>query len=146
MLYTIGNTIAEGAYAIVQECTDYFQQPFVVKIQKPQREKKLVEGDWKRERDIISSLNHPNIIRLYDAFIFNNLYYFVLEQAQGSLRQIILHPERANIVPIKTEFSDNGFPSSIVLQIFSQLLSAVCHIHKKKIIHRDLQVFPTQSI
>ena len=44
--------------------------------------------------EFLLSVNHPNIIQLYDAFNFNNLYYYVLEKADGSLRDLVEnHPQ-----------------------------------------------------
>jgi len=140
MYYTIGNVIAEGAFALVCKCTDYFGQPFVVKIQKPQREKKLVKTTWKVERDFMVSINHPNVIRLYDAFIYNNLFYYVLEEAQGSLRDLIKDPSKPGVVPPVSQFGIPVLPIDIVMLFTSQILSALCCIHKNKIVHRDIQV------
>lgn len=140
MYYTIGTVIAEGAFAIVCKCTDFFGQPFVVKIQKPQREKKLVKTTWKAERDFMLSLNHPNVIRLYDSFIYNNLYYYVLEEAQGSLRDLIKDPSKIGVTPQVSQFGIPVLPFDFVMQFTGQILSALCSIHKNKIVHRDLQV------
>lgn len=130
MHYTIGERLAEGSYAVVHLCEDYFQQPFVMKIQKPHRCKTLVETDWNKERDFLQTVNHPNTIRLYDAFVYNNLYYYVMERADGTLRSLL------------DEHSKNrtGLPFETFINFAGQLLSGLCHIHKKKIIHRDLQV------
>jgi len=130
MHYTIGQRVAEGSYAVVHQCRDYFHQIFVMKIQKPHRCKTIVETDWNKERDFMSTVNHPNTIRLYDAFVYNNLYYYVMERADGTLRSLL------------DEHSNNRttLPFDTFINFARQLLSGLCHIHKKKIIHRDLQV------
>ena len=130
MHYTIGRRVAEGSYAVVHECCDYFRQTFVMKIQKPHRCKNIVEEDWNKERDFMESVNHPNTIRLYDAFIYNNLYFYVMERADGTLRSL-LEEHMANRTTL---------PFDRFISFAGQLLSGLCHIHKKNIIHRDLQV------
>ena len=132
MHYTIGQRIAEGSYAVVHLCEDYFRQAFVMKIQKPHRCKTIVETDWNKERDFLVSMNHPNTIRLYDAFVYNNLYYYVMERADGTLRGLLEDQNKTNIPLLFETFVDFA----------GQLLSGLCHIHKKKVIHRDLQVRP----
>ena len=130
MHYTIADRLAEGSYAVVHLCEDYFRQPFVMKIQKPHRCKTLVETDWNKERDFLQTVNHPNTIRLYDAFVYNNLYYYVMERADGTLRSLL--DDQAKRSP--------GLAFDTFVNFARQLLSGLCHIHKKKIIHRDLQV------
>ena len=130
MHYTIGQRIAEGSYAVVHLCEDYFRQAFVMKIQKPHRCKTIVETDWNKERDFLVTVNHPNTIRLYDAFVYNNLYYYVMERADGTLRSLLDEQNK----------SGKPLPFETFVDFAGQLLSGLCHIHKKKIIHRDLQV------
>src|SRR3990167_6545006 len=130
MHYTVKQKLAEGSYGFVHLCEDFFKQIFILKIQKTSRTKEIVERDWEKERDFMQEVEHPNIIRLYDAFVYNNLYYYVLERADGSLRNLLEENHKKN-----TPFDLDTF-----MDFAAQLLSALCHIHKKNIIHRDLQV------
>lgn len=41
--------------------------------------KKKERGDMEREIDIMSSLHHPRLIQMYDAFDYDNHIYVVLE-------------------------------------------------------------------
>jgi len=127
MEYTIGNKLGEGAYAWVYECSDFFNQRLVAKVQKPQRAKKTVEDDWKKEQSFMQTVNHPNVITLYDTFVYNNLYFYILERADGTLR---------NHIPA----SGGGMAMELVLELVPQILSGLTHIHQKRIVHRDLQV------
>jgi hypothetical protein len=131
MFYTIGYKLAEGNYAVVHRCTDFFNQEFVVKIQKTKQSKDKIEKNWKSEKKLMLSVNHPNVIKLYDAFIYNNLYYYVLEKAEGTLREKL---EKGFIF---------NFPE--IVDFSCQILSGLCHIHHKQIIHRDLQVIIPHS-
>lgn len=88
------------------------------------REKKL--NYVKVERDAMSKLNHPNIVRL--ALTFQdpqNLYYVVEYAAHGDL-QTVLNDK----IAIDLE------QSKITL---GQILLAIAHMHQKRILHRDLK-------
>ena len=112
----------------MHRCTDFFNQEFVVKIQKTQQSKDKIEKNWKSEKKMLLSVNHPNVIQLYDAFIFNNLYYYVLEKADGTLRDRLDPAKGVN------------FSLPEIVDICCQILSGLSHIHQKQIVHRDLQV------
>jgi eukaryotic-like serine/threonine-protein kinase len=88
-----------------------------------------------RERDILASLEHPHIARLYDAGIDDSgCPYLAMEYVQGQ--------------PL-TDWCDAhqlGVPDR--LEIFLQVLEAVRFAHEKQIIHRDLKpsnILVTQS-
>lgn len=77
---------------MVHECKDFFGQPFVLKIIKPQRSKRQIEEDFRKERGFLSKVLHPNVTQMYDSFSHNNLFYYVLERAEGSLRDLLETP------------------------------------------------------
>lgn len=65
---------------------------------------------------------------MYDAFVYNNLYYLILEKADGNLRE---HITKSGYIGNETE----------VIGIAGQILSGLEHIHNKGIIHRDVISF-----
>ncbi|MBV8740176.1 MAG: serine/threonine-protein kinase, partial [Sinobacteraceae bacterium] len=79
-----------------------------------------------RERDILASLEHPHIARLYDAGVdASGLPYLSMEYVQGR--------------PV-TEWCDAhrlGIPER--LKVYLQMLEAVNYAHQHQIIHRDLK-------
>jgi serine/threonine-protein kinase len=79
-----------------------------------------------RERDILESLAHPNIARLYDAGVTPaGQPWLALEYIEG--------------VPIN-EYCDAkrlGLPERI--RLFAQVLQAIQHAHSHLVIHRDLK-------
>jgi len=85
-----------------------------------------LEARFTRERDILASLEHPHIARLYDAGVDpQGLPYLAMEYVQGA--------------PL-TDWCDShrlGIPER--LGLFLQVLEAVHYAHEKKIIHRDLK-------
>ena len=82
---------------------------------------------FQREAQLSSTLNHPNIIKIYDFGVFDDgRPYYVMEYVKGpNLRQILDSKDR--------------LPVDRAVTIFLQLCDALSHIHKADFIHRDLK-------
>jgi serine/threonine-protein kinase len=79
-----------------------------------------------REAKITASLDHQNIVKVFDLLIDNNNYYLIMEFIDGtSLRNYL---ENRNEINILNE-----------LDLFLQILDGVEYAHNKNIVHRDLK-------
>jgi eukaryotic-like serine/threonine-protein kinase len=79
-----------------------------------------------RERDILATLNHPHIARLYDAGLTEDGQpYLALEYVEGIRIDAYCHEHRLSI------------PDR--LRLFLQVVDAVAHAHSKLTVHRDLK-------
>ena len=79
-----------------------------------------------RERDILATLNHPNIATLYDAGVAEDGQPFLsLEYVEG--------------LPIDEYCRSRSLPLRARLSLFLQVGNAVAHAHAKLIVHRDLK-------
>jgi serine/threonine protein kinase len=79
-----------------------------------------------REGRLISNLVHPNIIKIYCFYTYENYLYNVMEYAKGGeLTQLIN--------------SKDPIPEPKIKNIFRQIYNAVQYIHNKNVIHRDLK-------
>ena len=79
-----------------------------------------------REREILASLNHPNIATLYDAGIAaDGQPFLALEYVQGE--------------PIDQYCRTRSLSLRVRLALFLQVTRAVAHAHAKLIVHRDLK-------
>ncbi|KQW43413.1 MULTISPECIES: serine/threonine-protein kinase [unclassified Roseateles] len=80
----------------------------------------------KRERDILASLTHPHIARLYDAGTDDHgRPYLAMEYVQGR--------------PIDEHCEAEGASVAQRLRLLLQVCSAVAHAHAQLVIHRDLK-------
>jgi tetratricopeptide (TPR) repeat protein len=79
-----------------------------------------------RERDILESLAHPNIARLYDAGVTPaGQPYLALEYVEG--------------VPLNAFCDSKRLGLAERLALFAQVLQAIQHAHSHLVIHRDLK-------
>lgn len=99
---------------------------FVLKGLKPEfRQVDIYEKALRKEYDILSTLQHPNIISV-DSF----------EEVEGMGKCIALeYVSGKNLSDAMKE----GMSMEVKLQVIGELLDAIEYIHKKQIVHRDLK-------
>jgi eukaryotic-like serine/threonine-protein kinase len=79
-----------------------------------------------RERDILATLEHPNIARLYDAGLDEQgRPWLALEHVQG--------------LPIDRHCAERGLAVHARVALLLQALEALAHAHDKQVLHRDLK-------
>jgi serine/threonine protein kinase len=82
------------------------------------------ENDYKREFTVLQNLNHKNIIRCFEAFLYENYFYLILEYAEeGDLNEL------AGKVDNEAE----------LLEISFQIIEGIRNLHANHIIHRDIK-------
>ncbi|MFO1317179.1 MAG: serine/threonine-protein kinase [Burkholderiales bacterium] len=83
-------------------------------------------GRFARERDILASLAHPNIARLYDAGVTGDGQpYLALEYVEGE--------------PLPAWCDARRLPLRERLALFRDVLRAVAYAHANLVVHRDLK-------
>jgi eukaryotic-like serine/threonine-protein kinase len=79
-----------------------------------------------RERDILATLSHPHIARLYDAGVdVHGRPYLAMEVVQGQ--------------PIDVYCNEHALTVAQRLQLLLQVATAVAHAHARLVVHRDLK-------
>ena len=79
----------------------------------------------KNEINILKSLSHPNIVKIYEFFDTALNYYIVTEYCKrGEL----------------FEYINNKYYERQLAVLFYQVFSGLCYLHEKKILHRDLKL------
>jgi serine/threonine protein kinase len=85
---------------------------------------------FEREARAAARLRHPNIVRVYDYDIQDELYYIVMEYIDGgSLKDRITAAAKRSQV----------LPTAETLQIFRQAAGAIDYAHQQGMIHRDIK-------
>lgn len=81
----------------------------------------------KDEINILSSLDHPNIVKYYETYESPNYLYLVMEYCHGG--------------ELFKKLTENGedFTEQKAARIMKSLFLAVNHLHSKGIAHRDLK-------
>ena len=85
---------------------------------------------FKNEINILSKVDHPNIIRLYEIFEDERYISLIMEYCQGG--ELF---QKINDLAEK----DQSFSEKEAVKIFKQLMSAVSYCHSQGICHRDLK-------
>jgi serine/threonine protein kinase len=103
-----------------------FRRDVALKLPRLTHQRADLEQRFARERDILASLEHPQIARFYDAGIDpDGLPYFAMEYVQGQWL---------------TDWCDsNRLGVSGRLKLLLEVLKAVQYAHEKHVIHRDLK-------
>lgn len=126
--YEIIRSIGEGGMANVYLANDTILDRLVaVKVLRGDlsEDEKFVRR-FQREAIAASSLNHPNIVEVYDVGEDNGKYYIVMEYVDGKTLKSLIKKRGALTLPE-------------VVDIMLQLASAISCAHDSYIIHRDIK-------
>ena len=83
-----------------------------------------------KEVKLMQPLDHPNIIKYLDSFIYNNELIIATEWAErGDLKRLIKQATQ----------DDTPFQEIKIWDFISQVGAALQHMHEKRIMHRDLK-------
>lgn len=115
-----------GAVYLAERADGEFDQTVAVKLIKRGMDTDLILKRFRRERQILAALNHPNIAYfLGGGSTSDGLPYFVMEFIEGKSLYRFCDENRLNI--------------NERLQIFKQICDAVQAAHEIQVIHRDLK-------
>ncbi len=126
--YEIIRSIGEGGMANVYLAYDtILDRKVAVKVLRGDlaEDEKFVRR-FQREAIAASSLSHPNIVEVYDVGEDDDKYYIVMEYVHGQTLKSLIKRRGALTLPE-------------VIDIMSQLTSAISCAHDSYIIHRDIK-------
>lgn len=126
--YELLGRIGTGGMANVYKATDLKDNTTVaVKVLREEflSNEELVRR-FKNESKAISLLNHPNIVKVFDVSVTDELQYIVMEHIDG----ITLHDYLAQRPDLTWKEA---------LHFITQLLQALEHAHSKGVVHRDIK-------
>ncbi|XP_038666810.1 NUAK family SNF1-like kinase 1 [Scyliorhinus canicula] len=127
--YQLRETLGKGTYGRVKAATERLTGRTVA-IKSIRKDRIKNEQDMvhiRREIEILSSLNHPHIISIYEVFENKDNMVIVMECAnKGELYDYI--SERRKLSERETRM------------FFRQIVAAIHYCHKNGVIHRDLKL------
>lgn len=127
--YLLGREIGKGSYAVVRHAIR--TQDSVPVAVKTYEKLRLFDSHRKRgisrEIQVLRSLDHPNIVRLYEKVEDAKEINLVMEYIEGCSLHYYLKKNRV-------------LSESTARSIFRQVLSAVSYCHSQDITHRDIKL------
>jgi len=124
--YHIGALIGQGCFGKVYKGRRRYTGKVVALkfLSKRGKSDKDIKN-FRLELGILRGLDHPNIIRLLDSCETVNEFVVVTEFAYGELYEIFQ--------------DDKHLPEDQIKIIARQLVGALCYLHGKRIVHRDMK-------
>ncbi|KAM5288036.1 serine/threonine-protein kinase Nek3 [Ctenodactylus gundi] len=91
----------------------------------------------RREAVLLAKMKHPNIVAFKESFEAEGHLYIVMEYCDGGDLMQKIKQQKGKL-----------FPENMILNWFTQMCLGVNHIHRKRVLHRDIKsknVFLTHS-
>jgi serine/threonine protein kinase len=105
---------------------DQYRKQVALKLVRAGQDSQVVFGRFKNERQILASLDHPNIARLLDGGTTDDgAPYFVMELIEGQ--------------PLGQYCDDHRLRINDRLKLFLHVCSAVQFAHQRLVVHRDIK-------
>ena len=115
-----------GSVWLAERVDGLFTRRVALKLVHPALMDRVMTERVGREREILATLDHPNIARLFDAgFAEDGQPYLALEYVAGT--------------PLTTYCDERRLSIAARLELLHQVLSAVQYAHANLVIHRDLK-------
>jgi serine/threonine protein kinase len=126
--YVLGRRLGQGGFATVYEARHQdTNQRVALKILHGTKELEAeVQRRFVREVLLLKKLDHPNIVRIYEAGLHEGSIYYVMELVEcGTLKDVLLARYR--------------LPWREAAEVAVQVCRALAHAHLRGCVHRDLK-------
>eukprot|EP00933_Yihiella_yeosuensis_P053906 TRINITY_DN52220_c0_g1_i1.p1 TRINITY_DN52220_c0_g1~~TRINITY_DN52220_c0_g1_i1.p1 ORF type:complete len:490 (-),score=118.13 TRINITY_DN52220_c0_g1_i1:303-1772(-) len=126
------SSLGEGSYGTVYKGT-HRNTGAIRAIKAIDKAKISDEKRFQVEVDIQQSLDHPNIVKLYEVFIDAKRIYLVMELCTGGelFDRIVAEAEKHD--------GEKAFDERPCATYMQQILGAMSYLHNKKYCHRDIK-------
>lgn len=115
-----------GAVYLAVRADDQFKKRVAIKLVRRGMDSDFILRRFRHERQILASLDHPNIARLLDGGTTRDgSPYFVMEYIEG--------------LPIDEYCDRHQLPTAARLELFRTVCVAVQYAHQNLVVHRDLK-------
>ena len=118
--------LGSGSYGSVYKAKNLILENIVaIKVIEKVQENMIDDLEIKNEINILKTLSHPNIVKIYEFFDTPIYYYIVTEYCKkGEL----------------FDYIQNKYNERQLAVLFYQVFSGLVYLHEKKILHRDLKL------
>lgn len=124
--YTLKREIARGGMGVVYLAHDQaLNRPVAVKLLMPEHASAALAARFVREAQVLAHLRHPSIVTVHQVSESSGLYFYVMEWLEGETLQ-----DRLTRGPLTR---------AEVIQLGTDLLSALAAAHQHGWIHRDVK-------
>ncbi len=127
--YRLLRPLGEGGMGVVwlaERADGTLRRQVALKLPRPGLKQWRLDERFERERDILGSLEHPHIARLYEAGVTpDGQPFLAMEFVAGR--------------PITEQAEAAGLDVPARVRLFLQVLAAVQHAHQHLVVHRDLK-------
>lgn len=125
--YDIVREIHRGGQGVVYQAVQRTtQQKVAIKVMHGGPFASVTERQrLEREVRILATLNHPNIVRVYDSGEVQGAFYYVMDYVSGH--------------GLDTYIASGPHPIERTLGLFTTICSAISAAHMKGVIHRDIK-------
>jgi Protein kinase domain len=97
---------------------------YVVKQMIKDRVSKAILDEMQAEIDILSTLDHPHVVRIYETFQDKHNFYIVMEHLKGG-----------DLYSRRSQYTEPQ-----VAKIMTQICSALVYCHENNVVHRDIKM------
>lgn len=127
--YVLLQTLGEGEFGKVKlgVHTEFGVEVAIKLIRRGSLDDEVRASKVEREIDVLKTLRHPNIVRMFDVIDTEKYIGIVLEFAGGG--ELFDHI-----------LANRYLKEKDAQKLFAQLISGVDYLHKKHIVHRDLKL------
>lgn len=129
--YTLEQELGRGGFGITFKATHhYLGQPVVIKTlnealrQAPEFVK--FQRQFQDEARRLASCVHPNIVRVSDFFVEDELPYMVMDYIPGKTLDVVVFP-------------DHPLPETMAIHYIRQIGAALQVVHQNNLLHRDVK-------
>jgi eukaryotic-like serine/threonine-protein kinase len=115
-----------GAVYLATRADDQYKKRVAIKLVRRGMDSEFIVRRFRHERQILASLDHPNIARLLDGGTTQDgLPYFVMEYIEG--------------LPMDEYCDRQQLTTAARLELFQTVCAAVQYAHQNLVVHRDLK-------
>ena len=128
--YRVQNTLGTGGMAVVYKAEDVILNRSVAlkMLHRRYAEDTLFRARFEQEARVMASLDHENIVRVYDISQDGELPFIVAEYVRGQ-----------DVGSMLKSMPNGRLNEQVTLRIATQLLRALAYAHRRGVIHRDIK-------